>query len=71
MIHASYTALRKNLASYMDRANDDRDAVLITRQGKESVVMMAASEFGGWMETVRLFEQSAQRPAPARIDCRC
>ena len=54
MIHVSYTDLRKNLATYMDRANDDRDAILVTRQGKEPVVMMAASEFEGWMETVRL-----------------
>ena len=63
MIHASYTALRKNLASCMDRANDDRDAVLITRQGKEPVVMMVASEFEGWMETVRLLSnpRNAQR----------
>lgn len=54
MIHVSYTDLRKNLAAYMDRANDDRDHVFITRQGKEPVVMMAASEFAGWMETVHL-----------------
>ena len=54
MIHVSYTDLRKNLATYMDRANDDRDAIFVTRQGKEPVVMMAASEFEGWMETVRL-----------------
>lgn len=54
MIHVSYTDLRSNLAHYMDRANDDRDHVFITRQGKEPVVMMAASEFAGWMETVHL-----------------
>jgi antitoxin YefM len=54
VIHVSYTDLRKNLASYMDRANDDRDAILVTRQGKEPVVMMAASEFEGWMETCYL-----------------
>lgn len=54
MIHVSYTDLRNNLATYMDRANDDRDTILITRQGKEPVVMMAASEFEGWMETVHL-----------------
>jgi len=53
MIHVSYTDLRKNLAAYMDRANDDRDAILVTRQGKEPVVMMAASDFEGWQETVR------------------
>ncbi len=38
----------------MDRANDDRAAILVTRQGKAPVVMMAASEFAGWMETVQL-----------------
>lgn len=54
MIHVSYTDLRKNLATYMDRANDDRDAILVTRQGKEPVIMMAASEFEGWVETVHL-----------------
>ena len=63
MIHVSYTDLRKNLAAYMDRANDDRDAIVVTRQGKEPVVMMAASEFEGWMETVRLLSnpRNAQR----------
>jgi antitoxin YefM len=59
MIHVSYTDLRKNLASYMDRANDDRDAIVVTRQGKEPVVMMAASEFEGWMETVYLLGSPA------------
>ena len=54
MIHVSYTDLRKNLASYMDRANDDRDAILVTRQGKEPVVMIAASEYEGWIETCHL-----------------
>ena len=54
MIHVSYTDLRNNLAAYMDRANDDRDAIFVTRQGKEPVVMIAASEFEGWMETVHL-----------------
>jgi antitoxin YefM len=59
MIHVSYTDLRKNLAAYMDRANDDRDAILVTRQGKEPVVMMSASEFDGWMETVYLLSSPA------------
>lgn len=54
MIHVSYTDLRKNLASYMDRANDDRAPILVTRQGKEPVVMIAASEFAGWVETAHL-----------------
>lgn len=54
MIHVSYTDLRKNLAHYMDRANDDRDAILITRQGSEPVVMIAQSEWEGMLETLHL-----------------
>jgi antitoxin YefM len=63
MIHVSYTELRSKLAEYMDRANDDRDTIFVTRQGKEPVVMMAASEFEGWMETVHLLSspRNAQR----------
>ena len=59
MIHVSYTDLRKNLAAYMDRANDDRDAILVTRQGKEPVVMIAASEFEGYVETAHLLRSPA------------
>ena len=54
MIHVIYTDLRKNLAHYMDRANDDRDAILITRQGSEPVVMVAQSEWEGMQETLYL-----------------
>lgn len=54
MIHVSYTDLRKRLAHYMDRANDDRDAILITRQGSEPVVMLAQSEYEGMLETLYL-----------------
>jgi len=59
MIHVSYTDLRKELARYMDRANEDRDPILVTRQGKAPVVMMAASEFEGWQETVHLLSSPA------------
>ncbi len=54
MIHVSYTELRNNLAAYMDKANEDRDAILITRQGSEPVVLVAASEYPGWAETIHL-----------------
>ena len=63
MIHVSYTDLRKRLAHYMDRANDDRDAILVTRQGSEPVVMLAQSEYDGLMETLHLLSSpvNAQR----------
>lgn len=59
MIHVTYTDLRNNLAHYMTKANADRDPILVTRQGEESVVMMAASEFEGWMETIHLLRSPA------------
>lgn len=59
MIHVSYTDLRKNLASYMDRANDDCDAVVVTRQGKAPVVMIAASAYESWIETAYLLRNPA------------
>ena len=54
MIHVSFTELRKRLAHYMDRANADRDAILVTRQGSEPVVMLAQSEYEGMLETLHL-----------------
>ena len=59
MINVSYTEMRNNLAHFMTKANADRDPILVTRQGKESVVMMAASDFDGWVETVRLLSNPA------------
>lgn len=54
MIHVSYTEFRKRLAHFMDRANDDRDAILITRQGSEPAVLLAQSEYEGMIETLHL-----------------
>lgn len=54
MIHVSYTDLRNNLAAYMDRANDDRAPIMVTRQGSEPIILLAASEYAGMMETMHL-----------------
>lgn len=54
MIHASFTEFRKRLAHYMDRANQDRDAILVTRQGREPVVILAQSEYEGMLATLHL-----------------
>ena len=54
MISVTYTELRNNLATYMDRANDDSDTIMVTRQGKEPGVMMAARDYAGMTETDRL-----------------
>ena len=54
MIHASFTDFRKRLAHFMDRAHQDHDAILITRQGSEPVVMLAQSDYDSLLETLRL-----------------
>lgn len=65
MIHASFTELRKRLAHFMDRAIQDRDMVLITRQGSEPAVLIALSEYESMMETLHLRRSPANA---ARLD---
>jgi antitoxin YefM len=53
--HVSFTELRQNMASYFDRVTDDREPLLVTRQGgKGNVVILSEAEFAGWRETVHL-----------------
>ena len=55
MAHVSFTDLRQNMASYFDRVTDEREPLLVTRQGgKGNVVILSEAEFAGWQETVHL-----------------
>jgi antitoxin YefM len=63
MIHVSASDLRKNLAHFMDRAEADRDPILVTRQGSEPVVILAHSEFESMMETLYLRRSPANAAA--------
>lgn len=55
MVHVSFTDLRQNMARYFDRVADDREPLVVTRQGgKGNVVVMSEEEFAGWQETVHL-----------------
>ena len=55
MAHVTFTDLRQNMASYFDRVTDDREPLLVTRQGgKGNVVILSEEEFAGWRETVHL-----------------
>jgi antitoxin YefM len=51
---STYTDARDNLAALLDRVEDDRDIVLITRRGHEDVALVAASELASLMETAHL-----------------
>lgn len=56
----TYTALRQNLARYMDEAVDSHIPILVTRQaGRGNVVILSEEEFEGWQETVHLLRNPA------------
>jgi antitoxin YefM len=55
MAHVSFTDLRQHMATYFDRVTQDREPLLVTRQGgKGNVVILSEEEFAGWQETVHL-----------------
>ena len=68
----NYTNLRQNLASILDEAIADRSVIIVTRQGKEDVAILAADELSNLLETLHLFRspENAQKllTAMARAD---
>lgn len=58
----TYTESRARYAEVLDQVINDREEIVITRQGHESVVIIALEEYESLMETVYLM----QSPANAR-----
>ena len=58
----TYTAVRANLASAMDRVCDDHEPLIITRNGEQSVVMLSLEDYKSLEETAYLL----RTPANAR-----
>ena len=50
----TYSAARANLASTMDRVCNDHEALIITRNGDQSVVMLSLEDFQALQETAYL-----------------
>ena len=50
----NYTHARAHLSDTMDRVNEDRAPLLVTRQKGEPVVMISLSEFNALEETAYL-----------------
>ncbi|MDF2446513.1 MAG: yefM [Moraxellaceae bacterium] len=50
----TYTAARANLADTMDRVCDDHEAIIITRNGQQAVVMMSLDDYNALEETAYL-----------------
>jgi len=59
----SYTSLRQNLASVLDRVTNDHEVVIVRRKGDKKVAMVPADELAGLMETAHLLRspRNAQR----------
>lgn len=68
----TYTALRENLASYLDRITDDREVLIVKRRGAPDVAIIPADELEGLMETAYLLRspKNAQRLLEALSESR-
>ena len=55
----TYTDLRQNLKSYMDKVINDNDPLIITRKNSENVVLMAVAEYNSLIETNYLLSNEA------------
>lgn len=53
-VETTYSALRENLASYLDQVVDDREVVIVRRRGERDVALVAADELAGILETAHL-----------------
>lgn len=50
----SYTAARNNLASTIDKVNDDHAPIIITRQKGKSAVLISLDDYNAFEETAYL-----------------
>lgn len=61
--HVSMTDLRANMAKYFDEVEADHAELVVTRQGREPLVLMTLSDFESMNETMYLLSS----PANARM----
>ena len=57
----TYTAFRQNLASMMDKVNNDHIPVLITRQNGSPAILMSYEDFRSYDETAFLMSDPINR----------
>jgi len=55
----SYSEARDHFAELWDRAVENRETIRLTRRGAEPVVLLAADEYDGLLETARLLRSPA------------
>ncbi len=59
MTQVSFTDLRNNLASHLDRLEADRAELVVTRQNHEPVVIITLAEWEGMKEMLHLLSTPA------------
>lgn len=55
----TYTSVRANLASAMDRVCNNHESLIITRNGEQSVVMISLEDYQALAETAYLLRTPA------------
>lgn len=55
----SYTDLRQNLKTYMDKVYFDHEPLIITRKNNENLVLLSIDEYNSLMETNYLLGNEA------------
>jgi antitoxin YefM len=55
----TYSAARANLARTMDRVCDDHEPLIITRNGKQSIIMLSLEDYQALEETAYLLRSPA------------
>ncbi|MBM3814812.1 MAG: type II toxin-antitoxin system Phd/YefM family antitoxin [Acidimicrobiia bacterium] len=58
-VETTYTQLRQELASYLDRVSKDQEVVIVRRKSAEDVALIPASDLAGLMETAHLLRSPA------------
>ncbi len=66
----TYSTLRSNLASVLDKVNEDHVSILITRQNGKPAVIMSLEDFKSYEETAYLIAspKNAERLSQAIAD---
>jgi antitoxin YefM len=55
----SYSDLRQNLKSYLDRVYHDHDQLIVTRKNDENLVILSIGEYNSLIETSYLLSSQA------------
>ena len=55
----TYTDLRQNLKTYMDKVIQDNDPLIVTRKNKKNIVLISVDEYNSLIETNYLLSNEA------------